>query len=291
MTSSVVTLVLSQMLPIQLGAQHFLRPTPRGFDDPTEERLTISFVGGELEEKSNHPLSSSSTDGVFGKYPELARSRGVDPDAWGKTISLVLRRAQEWGHGGAVWICPETPQSVDLKFPLKQPVNKLMDAMFHLSEAEALNREAENEFALSSLKKESMTLEEERNCALRLLVQSPGDNRLKWEDGVSAVARLTQVDGAVLLNQYLDIQGFGAVAQLENLTDIRIAKNHDASETEKMDLTSVGTRHRAALSFCKNNPGGVAFTVSQDGAVSLARTISGKVVIWKPIALDSPFSF
>jgi pimeloyl-ACP methyl ester carboxylesterase len=36
---SVLELIGLPRPPIQLGAQHFLPPTPRGFDDPTEERF------------------------------------------------------------------------------------------------------------------------------------------------------------------------------------------------------------------------------------------------------------
>lgn len=249
---------------------------------------TIKFTRGHVSETSFNPLFAVGSKGLLKDYFAAGERIGLSQWSWERSITLLLRRIREWSHGGAVLIATGSPVGIDFKHRLSPPSNILLSSAIYLTKAEELERRATNAFLFDGLVDQNVTDEERADLARGLARSGPDATRLTWEDDITAVAKLAQVDGALVLSKELLILGFGAIVDSVNdLSPLR-ALNHLGTETEAFNLADVGTRHRAAVAFCAQNPASCAFTVSQDGAVSFAKTIDGKVVLWTPITLESP---
>ena len=90
-------------------------------------------------------------------------------------------------------------------------------------------------------------------------------------------ARLTRVDGALLLTDHFRLLGFGVevIARPTSMKDVQIF----GSETTSID--AYGTRHRSAFRLCEQYPEAIAFVCSQDGGVKCVRNMAGVVTLWR----------
>ena len=102
------------------------------------------------------------------------------------------------------------------------------------------------------------------------------------------IAKLTTVDGAVLLTKDLDLIGFG----VEILTDkmgqkeppMRFITSDNCVDTGRR-FTDNGTRHRSGYRFAHEVEDSVVIIISQDGAVKACTKNEGDVVVYDNIAL------
>ncbi len=102
---------------------------------------------------------------------------------------------------------------------------------------------------------------------------------------------LTRVDGLVLLDPNLEVQGFGVeITVSEEPSEIYVAGDLWASEwfLRKVDYQHYGTRHRSMMRYCTKFPGSVGFVISQDGDVRVMTKVDGRLVIWENIQLQLP---
>lgn len=108
------------------------------------------------------------------------------------------------------------------------------------------------------------------------------------ETTIADVARMSAIDGAVLAGPNLAIYGAGCVLPSTPLAPevVRRALDIDANQTEQYPNRH-GARHRAAFSFVFENPGAVAFVVSEDGPVSCATCLEKRVVVWSVEVLET----
>jgi hypothetical protein len=97
-----------------------------------------------------------------------------------------------------------------------------------------------------------------------------------------ALANLTAIDGALVLDKRFGVLGFGAEVSAELPAPRRVFRALDAegSELQEEDVENVGTRHRAAYRFVNDHPGGLGVVISQDGGVTFVAKREGKVVFW-----------
>jgi sensor domain DACNV-containing protein len=91
------------------------------------------------------------------------------------------------------------------------------------------------------------------------------------------VARLSFMDGAMIVDDALNLVGAGAMIRSPlrsapheiEYALISPTKPVDCPEPRSIDEFPGGSRHRSAIEFCYWNPGSVALVVSQDGVMSL----------------------
>jgi hypothetical protein len=126
-------------------------------------------------------------------------------------------------------------------------------------------------------------------AALRLstLHSVPGEDNLETPDLRAArriegewperVARLTRVDGGLLMTDRFRLLGFG-VEVVASAMDLKVIRTAEGTE-ESID--QYGTRHRSAMRFCYRYPKAVAFVCSQDGGIKCIRSLNGVVTLWK----------
>jgi hypothetical protein len=110
----------------------------------------------------------------------------------------------------------------------------------------------------------------------------------KHREALDLIAHLTAVDGAVVLDDELNVRGFGATISTA-ATFPTVTVEHPAALGKKtpLDLERRGNRHRSAVSFCAQQTGlALAFVASQDGDFSvMMRESDGSVHVMGPYEL------
>jgi hypothetical protein len=98
-----------------------------------------------------------------------------------------------------------------------------------------------------------------------------------------AVANLTAIDGAVVLDKRFGLLGFGAEVSAELPAPPRVWRALDTEGRQRRtdDIENVGTRHRAAYRFVNDHPDGLAIVISHDGGVSFVANREHHVVFWE----------
>jgi len=100
------------------------------------------------------------------------------------------------------------------------------------------------------------------------------------------VAGMTQVDGAVVMTERLELVGFGAQisCKLEHVDSVAQALDQEGSEIRKEQTNCVGSRHNSAYSLCNALHDVLAVVVSQDGTAQLIKWNDGMVTVWEHLS-------
>jgi hypothetical protein len=103
---------------------------------------------------------------------------------------------------------------------------------------------------------------------------------------VGLVASLSRVDGAVLLQNGLDVVGFGVEIRTKAETKrVSLAQDEGATSLIAVDPKAFGTRHRSMMRYCQAHPSAVGIVVSQDGDIRAMTTVNSEVVVWEHLQL------
>jgi hypothetical protein len=106
------------------------------------------------------------------------------------------------------------------------------------------------------------------------------------------VARLSAVDGALLVTSDLRVVGFGAeiVSDATRHIDAHEVAGHPARAESwpTVDSESFGMRHRSALRCVAATERAAAFVVSQDGTVSFFWKQHGRVLVKRGVTIANP---
>jgi sensor domain DACNV-containing protein len=105
------------------------------------------------------------------------------------------------------------------------------------------------------------------------------------------VSLLTRVDGLVLLNPELEVQGFGVeITTPEEPSELFVASDAWATESSlrRVDYLLYGTRHRSMMRYCAKVPGSLGLVISQDGDVRVMTNVEGRLILWENIRLQLP---
>jgi sensor domain DACNV-containing protein len=105
---------------------------------------------------------------------------------------------------------------------------------------------------------------------------------------VEEVGALTAIDGAVLLNRDLALVAFGVILPLRRTTPLALSMVTEHVGSQRDDLGSRGTRHRAGATYAAEHPGDVVFVASEDGALSciFRDTSHDRARLWRLGATD-----
>jgi hypothetical protein len=190
-------------------------------------------------------------------------------------LQIVYGMAKQ-GHGGLLVVLgPEDEPGPLLKEAktLAEPL-RLGEALREMYKAKisAENNETLREFIIdgnfeppTTQEQDDVAAEEARDRVTRLLGQ---------------IARLTTVDGAVVMNHTLDVLAFGAKLPSKKAAPKVFSVTQDRLPGERWPLSQRGTRHRTAADFASQHPLGLALIVSQDGDAACLQQIKSKVVYW-----------
>jgi hypothetical protein len=203
------------------------------------------------------------------------------------TILSVVSGIREHGHGGTLLLVApgaEPTVPVRAKFDIHGPGTVLTErfAAFVNARNDLVGRQwahrqtraSAGEAALPHLENATYVAEEE------------------LADATDLVARLSAVDGALVIGSDLRVLGFGA----EIVVDAsRAVTAYDGSGPTRrvedaaiVDSESFGMRHRSALRCVAVADGTAAFVVSQDGTVSFFWKHAGRVLVKRDVNISNP---
>lgn len=98
--------------------------------------------------------------------------------------------------------------------------------------------------------------------------------------GINQISLLASVDGAVLLDDLLRIQGFGVRFSVLLPVNATIL---DAATGIEQACDQWGLRHQSVFSACRRCEDAVGLVVSHDGGVKAVKSIKGKLQLWDRI--------
>jgi hypothetical protein len=211
-------------------------------------------------------------------------------ETWLAALRRLLLRVQSIRHGGAFLM---TPNQADKGLLVKHKIayNRLRTALQRHSVATAEQSVASEIIGDEYMDKDA----EDMPVALHVDEWIAGYDLEEIRNELGGViwfiSLLTRVDGLVLLNQDLEVQGFGVeITVAEEPSEIYAAGDAWASDSllKKVDYQHYGTRHRSMMRYCAKFPGSVGFVISQDGDVRVMTNVNGRLVIWENIQLQLP---
>jgi sensor domain DACNV-containing protein len=283
-----------------IGIGHLV--THIGYEKVAELKTNI-LLGKTLDVLSGGPIYDTLISGIQ-KYIEKVRSEipeHVYEDFWNRDASLasywisslcrLLLRARNYWHGGAVLITPDTSlQGLNVKYGiqyhhLRSALEGRAIAMIQETYASDLIIEGYLDQDAEEIPTD-LYLEEAIN-------RNDLDESLSELDGaIWFISLLTRVDGLVLMNPSLEVQGFGVEITYNNaLPEIFLAGNERATKSrlQKVDYNHFGTRHRSMMRYCSQVPGSIGFVISQDGDVRAITLVRKQLVMWENIRLQRDF--
>jgi len=204
-------------------------------------------------------------------------------------IERILIRVMERGHGGTLLLVPDNWNHDDSRLRdrlmIKYPMDDA-DTWETLLKTLRLHRSYYDRYFPAW---NSKTVKQQDFQVLHHLDHELADTQDLVRDRANLIARLTGVDGAVVLTTRLRLLGFGAeiVAQSPALKMVAIAEDAKAKAITKRPLEDFGTRHRSALRFCSTHEDVAALVVSQDGDIRAMLRVGADVVMWPSVGVSS----
>jgi hypothetical protein len=206
------------------------------------------------------------------------------------SIRRLLLRVQTIRHGGAFLISPDKGrQELSIKYAVTY--NRLRSALERHEELQV------REFFASDIVVDEYLDKDRKNVPTWLYldeiiaVHDLEEVRSELRSIIWFTSLLTRVDGLVLLNPGLDVQGFGVeITVREEPQEVFVAGDVEATESllRKVDYQLYGTRHRSMMRYCAKYPGSVGLVISQDGDVRVMTRVEGRLVVWENIRVQLP---
>ena len=233
-------------------------------------------------------LKKGWPDEFPGDFDELEESALIE--TWISCFRRLLLRVQGIRHGGAFLVASD-PDLKDLSVKHKLQYTRLRSALQRHAVASAQKFLAANVIGEDYLEKDA----EDIPLGLHLDEVIAGfdleEIRSEIDGAIWFISLLTRVDGLVLLNQELEVQGFGVeITVAEEPSEVFVSSRSDANESalKKVDYLLYGTRHRSMMRYCAKYPGSLGFVISQDGDVRVMTKVGERLVVWDNIQLQLP---
>jgi Probable sensor domain DACNV len=211
-------------------------------------------------------------------------------ESWLGTLRRLLLRVQNIRHGGAFLMTPDQSRQ-GLLIKQKITYSRLRTALQRHAVVTAQQSIASGIIAEEYMEKDA----EDMPVLLHLDEVVAGyyleEIRSELAGVIWFISLLTRVDGLVLLDPNLEVQGFGVeITVPEEPSEIHSAGDASASLwlLKKVDYQQYGTRHRSMMRYCAKYPGSVGFVISQDGDVRVMTNVDGRLILWENIQLQLP---
>jgi hypothetical protein len=236
------------------------------------------------------PISDIITQGLDCLAPRLKRpsqepGRETSDFEWTallNTILSIVSGLEEHGHGGTLLIAaPGSEKSlpIRIKFDVDDTQSVLGDRFVRFINARHALLDARARGAAHS--SEIPHLEDASAVAEEALA-----------DAAELTARLSAVDGALVISADLRIIGFGAEIVLDTARPIAAYQVSGHAQRAALwpavDSESFGMRHRSALRCVAVADRSAAFVVSQDGTVSLFWKQDNRVLLKRGVTTANP---
>jgi hypothetical protein len=213
---------------------------------------------------------------VLGKH----KSRNDSFIAQDYIIALcrLLLRIQNYHHGGAILITPDNSYH-GLSIKYRMNYSRLCSAL-HSNSCLSM----EHSFLVYDGKNVT-----DRWLRAMIVEGNLDDSRSELDGTIWFISLLSKVDGLILMNQKLEVRGYGVEIIVKNEPKEIYSSSSRGASPSSMKLINYdhfGTRHRSMMRYCNKVPGSVGFVISQDGDVRAITSVKGKIVIWDNIRLQ-----
>jgi len=230
---------------------------------------------------------------------------------WLGSLCRVLLQIRDYRHGGALLLIPKkTTRDLSIKYPMSY--KGISDSLKTYANAHIRQQHLETEARQGRLHEVVfkgkpiarygyfLTPDARENCFMQGVSLLEHDVLLRsWQylamragaqtslaGAVGLVASLSRVDGAVLLQNGLDVVGFGVEIITKAETKcVSLAQDEGATSLIAVDPKAFGTRHRSMMRYCQAHPSAVGIVVSQDGDIRAMTTVNSELVVWEHLQL------
>lgn len=199
-------------------------------------------------------------------------------------LERILNRIRERFHGGTLIMIPDEMDINDTRLQdrivIKYPCS--YDAWASLiDELVKYRKYFDLHFKLWDKKK--ITQDEFRQMSVADRDYKESEEMTKR--AAAFLSSFSAVDGAVVITDKLRLLGFGAeiIAISPSLSRVKVITSFEKNIGEYRDIELFGTRHRSAFRFCSSFEDSVAFVVSQDGEIRVAKRVGSEVILWSNI--------
>jgi hypothetical protein len=258
-----------------------------------------TLKGGRLQEQLAYsgleflPISEILASGTDALQPRIRRpasepSRESADFEWIallNTILCIVNGVKEHGHGGTVLLTtPEAASSLPVRPRFRVDAAQAIVSECFVSFVNARHRltAARAEYAATGSGREGVShLKNATFVAEEALA-----------DAADLTARLTAVDGALVLRADLAVEGFGAeiVFDPTQHVDVFEVTGHPmrSGPWPRIDPETFGMRHRSAIRCVATASNTAAFVVSQDGGVTFMWRQEDRVLIKRNVNTANP---
>jgi hypothetical protein len=185
------------------------------------------------------------------------------------SILAILERIRLTQHGGSVVISrtPLNEQLAHVTYNVSEHAGLAGEIMAYKT-LDDLLREPHSDFEAAA---------ELERCRARLELHRTSRQLIR---GISRISLLAAVDGAVLLDDHLRIQGFGVRFPVLLPPGTTVL---DALTGSEYLCDQWGLRHQSVFSVCHNCEQAIGLIVSQDGDVKAVKADGGRLMFWDGI--------
>jgi hypothetical protein len=214
----------------------------------------------------------------------------IDPEFFSiikkQVFMRIIGRIRSNRHGGTLICIPDDRKDeflsenpyvrVKYRFVDEEPRRRLRTLIVKIADALA-------EFHGSSEDPEREVGWPEYLAGKNQTLSSLDESVFEW---AHLVAGMTQVDGAVVMTESLELVGFGAQisGKLEHVDSVAKTLDPEGWEIREEQTDCVGTRHNSAYSLCSALHDVLAVVVSQDGTAQLIKWNDGMVTVWEQLS-------
>jgi len=242
-----------------------------------------------LKENLRAALADHPTVGVA--TADLAQLEKELLVRWHNAVCRILMNIQQYRHGGGLLIVPTFP-GTDLNVKYNLTYDRLPQALLGLVQHQLLKRQTTETISQHCRNQQGDTLPCDFHFDAVAHQKKLDERRAEALGCVRFISSLSRVDGFVVADKSLVVHGFGVELRANSqLTDIFIAG--DSSATPGLlragSLSQFGTRHRAMMRYCNENPGALGFVISQDGDIRATMRHDDRLILWENINAQLAF--
>ncbi len=240
----------------------------------------------EIIEKKNSGLRQKISQYVRQEFPDEERGiwSSYADDIAKQTIIRILLRIQNYQHGGALLITDKIKSDLDIKYKIEY--ERLPESMERLLQLLVQNTTHSDIIHNDYLDPEEVEMPVSLYLDEDLSRFEKEDTRSEVKGAIRFIASLSCVDGLVVLDNSLKVEGFGAVIKAKELPEFIYVSKTSIINEERLAETNpnnLGTRHRSMFSYCWTNKGSLGFVISQDGDIRAITRINDKLIMWENI--------
>lgn len=212
----------------------------------------------DLQPSSLYGERSHSTEESIGQRSLL--------NIYTTSILSILERVRLRQHGGSIVISrvPIGKQLAHITYAVSERAGLIDDIMAYKSLYDLLRTTDSTSDTAAELKHSQTEL-------------ALGRTSRRLISGISQISLLAAVDGAVLLDHHLRLQGFGVRFPIMLPPETTVL---DALSGSEHLCDQWGLRHQSVFSVCQACEQAMGFIVSQDGEIKAVKAVVGRLMFW-----------